>query len=183
MTEHAPRPLLPRVALGDELAARECIQRYAPLVGAMARKFFGHAAECDDAAQDVFLELWRCASRFDERTASEAAFVVMIARRRLIDRARSRKRSPVTVDVDALSLAAPGASLERHTDARTAARALDGLRVDQRNAVLLATVHGMAHEEIASELDLPLGTVKSHIRRGLSAVRVALFGEESREDE
>ncbi len=183
MTQSAPKPLLPRVALGDELAARECIQRYAPLVSSMARRFFGATAECDDAAQDVFLELWRCASRFDEGTASEAAFVVMIARRRLIDRARSRRRAPATLDVDALSLTAPGGSLERHTDARTAARALEGLRADQRNAVLLATVHGMAHEEIASELELPLGTVKSHIRRGLSAVRVALFGEESREDE
>ncbi len=181
--EQTPRPLLPRVALGDELAARECIHRYAPLVASIARKFFGADAECDDAAQDIFLELWRCAARFDERTASEAAFVVMIARRRLIDRARSRKRSPIAVDIDALNLAAPHASLERHTDARTAARALEGLRADQRNAVVLATVHGMAHEEIATELDLPLGTVKSHIRRGLSAVRAALFGEESREDE
>jgi RNA polymerase sigma-70 factor (ECF subfamily) len=149
----------------------------------MARKFFGTTAEAEDATQDIFLELWRCAARFDEKTASEAAFVVMISRRRLIDRARSRKRERVTVDIDDLAIAAPEASLDLHTDARTAAKVLDGLRADQRNAVVLATVHGMAHEEIASELSIPLGTVKSHIRRGLSLVRAALFGEESREDE
>ncbi|MBS2018677.1 MAG: sigma-70 family RNA polymerase sigma factor [Deltaproteobacteria bacterium] len=175
--------LLPRVARGDIAAVKECIKRYSPLVASMARRFFSNEADADDATQDVFLELWRCAERFDEREASEAAFVVMLARRRFIDRARSIKRAPPTVDVEALSLAAPSSSFEDHADARVAMRVLDTLVPDQKNAVLLSAVHGLAHQEIADELDIPLGTVKSHIRRSLSLLRKALFGEQAQDDE
>jgi len=144
-------------------------------VVSLARRFFASEAEVEDATQDVFLELWRCAHRFDERPANEAAFVVVIARRRLIDRRRSRKRDRATVDIADLSLPAETASLERYADGRTAARVLEDLGKDQRNAVVLFAVHGMAHQEIASELALPLGTVKSHIRRGLALIRETLF--------
>lgn len=178
-TARAEQPLLPRVARGDAAAARACIERYGPLVFSMARRFFASDAEVQDATQDVFLELWRCAGRFEESTATEAAFVVVIARRRLIDRRRSRKHDSATVDIDDLTLAADTTSMERHTDGRTAARVLEGLAVDQRQALVLFAVHGMAHQEIADELAMPLGTVKSHIRRGLSLIRQKLTGSRS----
>ena len=172
----AEPPLLPRVAQGDAAAARACIERYGPLVFSMARRFFPSEAEVEDATQDVFLELWRCAARYDASTATEAAFVVIITRRRLIDRKRSRKRDESRVDIDDLMLAAETPSMERYADGRAAARVMEDFNTEQRNALVLFAVHGMAHQEIANELEMPLGTFKSHIRRGLSVIRQTLLG-------
>lgn len=171
--------LLARVARGDELAARRCIERYAPLVSTMARRFFGSGPDAEDATQDIFLELWRCAARFDATTASEAAFVVMIARRRLIDRARSLKRNRATVDIDELSIPSGDATADRYVEARAAARVLAELDEGPRKAVVLSVVHGMPHGEIAEALGMPLGSVKSHIRRTFLLLRRTLMGEET----
>src|SRR5215813_10857739 len=86
--------LLARVAGGDPGAVRDCLARYGGLVWSIARRFEGGDAE--DAVQEIFLDLWRSAARFDPQIASEPAFVAMIARRRLIDRRRTRQRRPIT---------------------------------------------------------------------------------------
>src|SRR3954470_14464574 len=88
-------PLLGRVAAGDQQAVRECLARYGGLVWSIARRF--EAADAEDAVQEIFLDLWKSAARFDRQIASEASFVAMIARRRLIDRKRTRGRRP-TID-------------------------------------------------------------------------------------
>jgi RNA polymerase sigma-70 factor, ECF subfamily len=176
-------PLLPRIALGDELAARECVRRYAPLIASVARRFFGASTEIEDASQDIFLELWRCAGRFDPLAGSEPGFVVMIARRRLIDRSRNRKRQIVAVDIADFDIADKSPSLDQQSDARAAAKVISGLKSEQRQAIFLSAVDGIAHEEIAERMKLPLGTVKSHIRRGLSLVRSALLTTRNQGDE
>src|ERR1043165_482447 len=86
--------LLARVAGGDPRAVRDCIARYGGLVWSIARRFEG--ADAEDAVQEIFLDLWKSAARFDPQIASEPAFVAMIARRRLIDRRRTRRRRPTT---------------------------------------------------------------------------------------
>src|SRR5215467_13463308 len=92
-----PEPLLGRVAAGDDQATRTCIERYGGLVYALARRFEGGAgADIEDAVQEIFLDLWKSAPRFDPAIASETAFVATIARRRLIDRRRTRGRRPAT---------------------------------------------------------------------------------------
>src|SRR5436190_14026687 len=85
-------PLLGRVAAGDEAAVRECLARYGGLVWSIARRF--EPSDAEDAVQEIFLDLWKSAARFDRAVASETAFVAMIARRRLIDRRRTRGRRP-----------------------------------------------------------------------------------------
>jgi RNA polymerase sigma factor (sigma-70 family) len=182
-SSEAPTPLLPRVALGEASAARECVRRYAPLIASIARRFFGSSSEVEDASQDIFLELWRCAGRFDPASGSEAGFIVMIARRRLIDRSRNRKRQPVSVDIADFDVADTSPSLEHQSDARAAMKAISFLKADQRQAIFLSTIDGIAHEEIAERMSLPLGTVKSHIRRGLSLVRTALLETKGQCDE
>lgn len=121
--------------------------------------------------QEVFLEIWRCADRYDPGEASEAAFVQTLARRRLIDRARSMRRRRVTVDIDEVSVEAPSLLPEDRLRARAVARCLESFGVAQQNAVLLFAVHGLSHREIADALELPLGTVKSHLRRSLDTLR------------
>src|SRR3954470_11204914 len=92
-------PLLGRVAAGDQQAVRECLARYGGLVWSIARRFEGNDAE--DAVQEIFLDLWRSAPRFDPQLSSEPAFVAMLARRRLIDRRRMRQRRPTTETIAA----------------------------------------------------------------------------------
>lgn len=170
-----PLPLLPRVALGDELAMRECLRRYGGLVYSLARRFRRDAGDVDDACQDIFVALWGAAGTFDATRGSESTFVALVARRRLIDRLRGA-RQPIPEGA-LLAVVAPDA-LDRYLDARTAARALAECTDDQRRVITLAALAGLTHEEIAEELEMPLGTVKSHYARGIERVRRALFDED-----
>jgi RNA polymerase sigma-70 factor, ECF subfamily len=167
--------LLARVAAGERAAMRECLARHSGLVWTIARRF--EPGDAEDAVQEIFLDLWKSAARFDAAVASESVFVAMIARRRLIDRRRTRTRRPVTEAFgDEPALAAPGSGPDTCAEAAQAARALDQLRPDQRRVLVLATCHGMSHSEIAEAIGIPLGTVKAHARRGLLAIRAALLG-------
>lgn len=168
----SPAPLLPLVAAGEVEAFRRVIDTYGGLVFSMARRFIHQEAE--DAVQEIFIDLWKNAARFDPAVAKETTFVMMIARRRLIDRTRKRNaridtqrdQMPVIVDDAAL----PDVAIE----ASQAARALDQLSPDQREVVLLSVCFGHSHSEISERLKMPLGTVKAHVRRGLLVVRAAI---------
>ncbi len=81
--------LLQRIAQGDESAVPACLAAYGGLVWSLARRYASDPSDAEDAAQEVFIELWRHAGRFDPAVASEATFVATVARRRLLDRARS----------------------------------------------------------------------------------------------
>ena len=169
--------LLARVAQGDALAVREVLARYGGLVWSIARRF--ELADAEDAVQEIFLDLWKSAARFDPRVASEATFIAMIARRRLIDRRRTRRRRPTTEQLPEVPTFADGAMQpDASAEASKAAQALSRLRPEQQKVLVLATCHGMSHGEIAAETGMPLGTVKAHARRGLMSIRAALLGVE-----
>lgn len=133
-------------------------------------------ADAEDAVQDIFVSIWRSADRFDPNVGSEATFVAVIARRKLIDRLRAQTRRSDTVT---LTEAAPGAELtvdrsELGEEARIALEAFDELTDDQQRVLRLAVHHGCTHEQIAQTLEMPLGTVKTHSRRGLIKIRETL---------
>lgn len=170
-------PLLPRIAEGDRSAIRECIARYGGLVWSLARR--AAHTDAEDAVQEIFLDLWKSAARFDEANGSEITFVATIARRRLVDRRRQRARRPETESLaepssEARAAVSPTAPPEMGAEAALAARALDQLRPEQRQVLILTTCHGLSHEEVATSMGMPLGTVKAHARRGLIRVREAL---------
>lgn len=167
--------LLARVAAGDRAALRECLACYGNLVWSIARRM--EPVDVEDAVQEIFLDLWKSAARFDATVATEAVFIAMIARRRLIDRRRTRGRRPVTEQIaDDPQHAGTGTGPDTCAEAAQAARALDKLRPEQRQVLVLATREGMSHGEIAEETGMPLGTVKAHVRRGLMSIRAALLG-------
>ena len=166
--------LLPRVATGDAAAVRECLARYGGLVWALSRRFSASPMDAEDAVQEIFLDLWKSAGRFQPQLGSEVTFVATIARRRLIDRRRRLRRSPPT---EILNDAIPNESAmpaDLGAEAALAARALEQLRPEQRQVIILTTCHGLSHEEVAAYTGMPLGTVKAHSRRGLLVVREAL---------
>jgi len=171
--------ILQRIAAGDAKAVQECIDQYSRLVWSIARRFAPSAAEAEDAVQEVFLDIWKSASRFDPDRASEKTFVAMVARRRLIDLLRKRERRPQLTALPE-NFDFPDDEQERleiSVEASMAARALKVLKPEQRQVLVLSVYHGMSHGEIVESTGMPLGTVKSHIRRGLAEIREAL-GEE-----
>jgi RNA polymerase sigma-70 factor (ECF subfamily) len=165
-------PLLPLVASGDRNAIRECIERYGGLVWSLARRARLAQDETEDVVQDIFLDVWRNASRFDASVASEATFVAMIARRRLIDQRRRSQRRPETEPlIDSQRATSTLPPPELGAEAAQAARALEQLRPEQRQVLILTACQGLSHEEVALTMGMPLGTVKAHARRGLMRVR------------
>lgn len=171
-------PVLPDVADGDRAAIGRCMARYGALVWSIARRLSPTAADAEDATQEVFLDLWRSASRFDPARGSEALFVAMIARRRLIDRLRSM-RPRLDHEIPGLEewtreVPQDGGRVDRAAEAAIARAVLDTLPVEQRRVIDLSIVHGLSHSEIANRVGMPLGTVKTLVRRGLIKVRQAL---------
>lgn len=168
-------PVLPRVAAGDTAAVRVCLERYGRVVLGMARRWLGSDADAEDATQEVFIDLWKQAGRFDPRVASELTFVAMIARRKLIDRLRRRKTRPPAATLAEEPVSPPAASTwELNDELAPVRQVLDELPAAQRRVLLLAVSDGASHAEIAELTGLPLGTVKTHIRRGLLYVRERL---------
>ncbi len=167
--------LLQRVAAGEPEAVRDCVAAYSGLVWSLARRFCPTSSEAEDAAQEIFINLWRSASRFDPAVSSEPTFVSMIARRRLIDRARARQRRPDPAPL-VESAAMPAPDPDAADEAARAGVALGALAPEQQRVLRLAIHQGLSHEQIAQATGLPLGTVKTNIRRGLIRVRELLTG-------
>jgi RNA polymerase sigma-70 factor (ECF subfamily) len=173
-----PEPLLHRVAAGDNSAVEACLDRYGGLVWSLARRFSANRHEAEDAVQDVFIELWKKAPRYDASLSSEMTFVAMIARRRLIDRGRRAGASRSSEELSD-STASPTAEadyerVDTSDEAGRAARELQRLKPEQQSVLKLSIFEGLSHQQIADRLSLPLGTVKTHVRRGLERVREAL---------
>lgn len=164
-------PILPQVAAGDPRAVEECIARYSGLVWSLARRMVGPEAE--DAVQEIFIELWKNAGRYQESIAAEATFVAMVARRRLIDRRRRSERQPlVALETDSADLLATDGDLVEHgAEAALAARAIRQLQDKERQVLWMSVGQGLSHSEIAERTKLPLGTVKTYARRALMRVR------------
>ena len=169
--------ILQRIARGDAGAVQDCIDGYGSLVWSLVRRLCPSAAESDDVVQEIFIDLWKSAARYDPATAPEATFVAVIARRRLLDLRRRLLRRAEPSELSS-ELAATEASLEDaaqvRDEASRARRALAELRPEQRRVLQLAVFHGLSHQEIAAATGLPLGTVKTHARRGLLRVRELL---------
>jgi RNA polymerase sigma factor (sigma-70 family) len=168
--------LLERIAAGDAAAVTECMNVYGNLVWALARRMSASAPDAEDAVQEIFLEIWKSAARYDASVASEAVFITTISRRRLIDRLRARKRRPVTEEFDE-ELIGPRDESDHGAiavEASIASRALEQLGESQREILLLGIVDGLTHSEIATATGKPLGTVKTQMRRGLMKIRELL---------
>jgi RNA polymerase sigma factor (sigma-70 family) len=166
--------ILPRIANGDDNAVAECMKQYGNLIWMLAKKYTQSIEDAEDAVQEIFLEIWQNAARFDSAKASEITFISLIARRRLIDRLRKTYRYPNLQSIDEIIESQPNIfEKEIHTkiEAKKALTAMSQVRPEQRNLMMLTIFEGMSHGEIAEQTNLPLGTVKTHIRRGFENVR------------
>ena len=153
------------------------MKAYGGLVWSLARRILNNTDDAEDAVQEVFVDIWKNAGRFDPLRSSETTFVAMIARRRIIDRVRHDNRRIAAGSIDEMTAEPSDGSdgkLQLSVEAAEAARALNALRPEQRQVLQLSIVHGMSHQEIADETGMPLGTVKTHARRGILHARELL---------
>src|SRR5262249_8784007 len=149
MLRPALTSILHRVAAGDRSAVRECLTRYGGLVWSLARRAAPNQTDAEAAGPEVFLDLLPRAGRLHPAVASEPTFIAMIARRRLIDRARRRQRRRDTEALQPENLPSEQPLPELGIEAQQAARALALLRPEQREVLVLTTCHGLSHEEVA----------------------------------
>jgi RNA polymerase sigma-70 factor, ECF subfamily len=181
LTELAQVPsILERIASGDPTAFAQCVDQFGNLVWSLSRRMSKTAADAEDAAQDIFLSIWKKASQYDASRGSEAVFIATLARRSLIDRHRAQRRHSAEVVLDELDgpwNAIHDSSGETGSDATLATKALKKLKPDQQRVISLAVWEGLSQNEIAGVTGMPLGTVKSLMRRGFLSIREMLGGE------
>jgi RNA polymerase sigma-70 factor (ECF subfamily) len=181
-----PNSILYRIASGDKTAVQDCLKAYSGLVWSLSKRMLPNQNDAEDAVQDIFIDVWKNAGRFDEKQSSETTFIAMLARRRLIDRLRKSNRQPSVDSIeDVIFEPAKRADLDIHTsiEAREAAEAVRDLRPEQQQVLYLSICQGLSHQEIADLTKMPIGTVKTHARRGLIEVREILLKKSGKSDE
>jgi RNA polymerase sigma-70 factor, ECF subfamily len=173
--------LIERIASGDAAALTEFYGRYASILYGIAVKILNDSREAEDALQDGFVFIWRKAGTYQPELSSPFSWAVMIVRNKAIDRIRARQRAERVAERVALEKsggiefdddsAEEPALRELRKNARDAVAHLPG---DQREALELAFLGGFTHDEVAARLEIPLGTVKARIRRGLLRMRTLI---------
>jgi len=167
--------LIRGVMAGDETALASLYDRYSGVVYSVAKRILDDQGAAEEVLQDIFYQLWRTASNFDESRGGLAGWLLVSARNRAIDRLRRRKPSegidddkPVAVKSSLESEIAQGELMGKVKGA------LQGLPETQRATLELAYFEGLTHTEIAQRTGEPLGTVKTRLRSALQTLRQAL---------
>ncbi len=158
-----------RFAAGDETALREVFETLGSLVLAICRRTVGDDAE--DVAQQVFVSAWNSRSRFDPERGALAGWITGIAKFKSVDHLRAKQRRPQSAGVEVEETGELPPDVARVTDRLLLEHALAQLPEERRHIVALAFFDDLTHQQISEHLDMPLGTVKSHVRRGLEALK------------
>ncbi|GAP80475.1 RNA polymerase sigma-70 factor [Brachybacterium sp. SW0106-09] len=168
--------LLHRAALGDEDAFSRLYDETAPQLFALIRRVVRDVAMSEEVLQEVYVEVWRQATRFDARRGSARSWLCTIAHRRAVDTVRSseaaRRRDSedglLTLEQQVVDVQEEGIMRVESGRVRQAMRTLTSA---QSEAIRLAYFGGYSHREVAALLDIPVGTAKTRIRDGMIVLR------------
>jgi RNA polymerase sigma-70 factor (ECF subfamily) len=168
--------LAARFVAGDERALEEVYSRWSSLVFTMARRATGNESDAADITQAVFLSAWRGRAGFESAKGSLPGWLVTITRRRIADHWESISRETRKVEAESARMddEAVAGHAEESVNRVLIADELSQLGEPQRKIMELAFFQDLTHAQIARALDIPLGTVKSHIRRSLDRLRTRL---------
>lgn len=176
--------LMQRIAADQEDAIEELYDRFGSLVYRMAYQTMPSRADADDVVQEVFVRLWRTADRYDPKRAALVTWVMLIARRHMVDRLRRYRSSlkPSTLEEGwsppSEQEAEPGVGLELDERFGAIMERIEALPELQKTVVKRAYLKGETLKQIGIELDVPLGTIKSALSRALVRLRERTSGEE-----
>jgi RNA polymerase sigma factor (sigma-70 family) len=165
--------LAERLRAGDETALREAYDRHGSAVLYLAQRLLGNRSDAEDVTQVTFVAAWLGRDGFDPEKGTLLGWLLGIARRKVVDRIRVAAREQRTTETMQAQQPAPVAeeSPERIVDRLVVADELGRLPEEQRRTLELAFYDDLTHPQIAAATGLPLGTVKSHIRRGMANLR------------
>ncbi len=153
-------------ASGDERVLAECQRRYGPLLQAYAARYVG-TDDAEDVVQTVMIEAWRAHKRYDPTRPLEA-WLLTITRRRAIDRLRTQKSVVDLATIKDITGEDGRETADRFAWAYQIRQALEELPEAQRQAIALSYFGGLSQTQIANHLDVPLGTIKTRTKRGLT---------------
>ena len=168
---------------GDPRSLAALYDRHADRVYSLVLAMVGGAADAEEVTEDVFIQIWETADRFDPDRGAVSSWITTVARTRALDHLRSRRRRAQRLETSAardpdgtsLPMGRAGPDPWSHTEQEALARrlgdALDRLPEEQRAVIRLAYFGGLSRSEIAATLEQPLGTVKSRTRLGMQALR------------
>lgn len=164
---------------GDERVLAQAYRRFGPLVYTLALRTLGERAAADDVTQEVFIRAWKSRTSYRPDAARLPAWLIGIARNAISDAlsARSRQRHLEQAALHLVADPAPAphaGDVEEVADRLTLEEELEHLGEPQQEIMRLAFYEDLTHDQISSRLNLPLGTVKSHIRRSLTRLRTRL---------
>lgn len=171
--------IMGRLAVGEQDALNELYQRTSAKLFGVCLRILNDREEAEDVLQDVYLTVWRRADRFDSERASPITWLATIARNRSIDRLRQIGRRGGDHSVDAVvDVADDGPDafqrLADSDDGRRLSECLGNLDGRTKSSIAAAFYGGLTYEQLAERLSVPLGTIKSRIRRGLIKLRECL---------
>jgi len=159
---------------GGPQALREAYDRYGRVVHHLAVSLLASGADAEDVTQSVFVAAWQGRQTFDPDRGTLLGWLMGIARRKVVDQLRERGRQDQAADaVRTVMVADPveARTAEQVVDRLLVADEMGRLPVEQRRVLALAFYDDLTHQQIAAVTGLPLGTVKSHLRRGLQRLR------------
>jgi RNA polymerase sigma-70 factor (ECF subfamily) len=146
------RATLQSIAAGDKNAVQDCLKAYGGLVWSLARRMLRNSEDAEDAVQEIFIDVWKNAGRFDPSQSSETT-------------------SDSIEDMVVEPADSTAQNLQTTVEGREAFEALKALRPEQRQVLELSIIQGLSHQEISDATGMPLGTVKTHARRGILQAR------------
>ena len=168
-----------RIAAGDGGALAEAFDLHSPVALGLLVRILGRRSEAEEILQEVFLQVWTQADRYNPERATARGWILMLARSRALDRLRrrdaSQRREEEAAGGETRSVGPVGtARLEASERRSRIASALGLLTPEQRHCIELAFFEGLTHTQIAERLQAPLGTIKSRILLGMNKLRQAL---------
>jgi RNA polymerase sigma-70 factor, ECF subfamily len=169
--------LVSAVAKGDQTAFAAVYDRVGAQVYGLVRRVLRDPSQSEEVTQEVLLDVWRTASRFDAARGSAVGWIMTMAHRRAVDRVRSEQASrdrntKVAIrDAGEAEFDVVSEDVEIRLEQEQVRQALSGLTDLQREAIELAYYKGYTYREVAELLDTPLGTVKTRLRDGLIRLR------------
>lgn len=164
--------LLSKTANGDKTAFRALYGEAGPKLFAICLRMMKSRDEAEDVLQEAFVKIWERSHQYDAGKGQPLAWLATIARNCALDRLRKPGRAAVPFDEAVVEeIDAHVQAIDQAGEGRDLQRCLGELREDYRRVIVLAYVNGLTHEELASQLDKPMGTIKSWVRRGLEQLK------------